>query len=91
MAKTIKITFYSPKALWRMFWNWAFWPRRKKCAEWCDYYHSNLLCLLSDIVDKYEKNGEISSDTAIDLASDIEQASKKTSKAIAELMSKPME
>lgn len=34
MAKTIKITFYNPKELWKMFWNWAFWPRRKKCAEW---------------------------------------------------------
>lgn len=90
MAKTIKITFYNPKELWRMFWNWVFWPRRKKCAEWCDYYHSNLVCQLSDILGKYEGRGDISSCASLDLAKDLERASKETSKAIAELMSKPM-
>lgn len=29
MAKTIKITFYSPKELWAMFWQKFFWPRKK--------------------------------------------------------------
>lgn len=37
MAKKVTITFYSPKELWQMFWNWVFWPRRKKCAEWIDF------------------------------------------------------
>ena len=44
MAKTIKITFYNPKELWRMFWNWVYWPRRKQCAEWLSF----LQCQLDD-------------------------------------------
>lgn len=90
MAKTIKITFYNPKELWAMFWNWAFWPRRKKCAEWCECYHQNLMYLMSDIFDKCEKSGSIKSDVALDLASKIELASKKTANEIAKLMSEPM-
>jgi len=90
MAKTIKITFYNPKELWVMFWNWAFWPRRKKCAKWCEYYHETLICLMSDIFDKYEKCGSIKSDVALDLASEIELASKKIASATAKLMSEPM-
>ena len=35
--KKITITFYSPKELWRMFWNRFFWLRRKVCAAWMDY------------------------------------------------------
>ena len=90
MAKTIKITLYNPKELWIKFWNWVFWPRQKKCAEWCDSYHENLMYLLSDVFNKYVENGSISSSTAIDLASDVEKESKKTAEAIAKLMSEPM-
>ena len=40
MAKTIKITIYNPKELWRMFCNWVFWPRLSKwlvnkCGKLC--------------------------------------------------------
>ena len=56
MAKTIKITFYNPKELWRMFCNWVFWPRHKKCVDWCDYYDgvldSLIIEILSDECDK---------------------------------------
>lgn len=34
--KTITINLYSPKELWRKFWNRVFWPRRKACAEWME-------------------------------------------------------
>lgn len=34
--KTIKINLYSPKELWRKFWNRVFWPRRKACAQWIE-------------------------------------------------------
>ena len=37
MSKTITITFYSPKELWEKFWNRFYWPRRKQCAEWCEW------------------------------------------------------
>ena len=90
MAKTIKITFYNPKELWFMFWNWAFWPRRKKCAEWCNYYHQNLLCSISDIFYEYEKSNSIKTDVALDLADKIGLASEKIANEITELMSKPM-
>lgn len=47
--KKVTVTFYSPKELWRMFWNWAFWPRRKKCAEWMDYAQGIIESDLSDV------------------------------------------
>lgn len=37
MAKEITIKFYNPKELWRMFWDRFYWPRRNKCAEWCEW------------------------------------------------------
>lgn len=37
MSKTINITLYSPEELWKKFWNRFYWPRRKQCAEWCEW------------------------------------------------------
>lgn len=37
MAKEITIKFYNPKELWEKFWNRFYWPRRNKCAEWCEW------------------------------------------------------
>ena len=34
---TITFTFYNQKELWKKFWDRFFWPRRKQCAEWCEY------------------------------------------------------
>lgn len=52
MAKKIefKITLYSPKELWAMFWNRFFYPRRKFCAEWCGYYESLMDIKINEIV-----------------------------------------
>lgn len=56
MSKEITITLYSPKELWEKFWNRFFWPRRKQCAEWCEY---GRYCMeeeiLSEVLDKVDK------------------------------------
>ena len=91
MAKTIKITFYNPKELWTKFCNWVFWPRRKQCAEWCDYYDGVLTSKVFDILSESNSKGEISDETAEKLEIAIKQASAEVSKTTAELMSKPFE
>ena len=60
----IKISVYSPKELWNKFCNWVFWPRRKKCVEYCEYYDGVLVCKVSDILEEEVKLGNISSETA---------------------------
>ena len=47
--KKITITLYSPKELWQKFWNWAFWPRRKECAEWIDFANGTIESDLADV------------------------------------------
>lgn len=49
MAKTIKITFYSPKELWAKFWQKFFWPRRKECSDWMDYAKGAIESDLADV------------------------------------------
>ena len=88
MAKTVKITFYNPKELWRMFWTKFFWPRRKKCAEWVDFMQAIIeSAIISDIlIGKFFNQGLIEEKTAEDLELDIRKAiedcCKKTKKVI---------
>lgn len=76
MAKTIKITFYNPKELWRMFWNWAFWPRRKQCAEWLSFLQGQLeYKIVNDVlIGKYYNEGLIDADLCDKLELDIKPA-----------------
>lgn len=91
MAKTIKITIYNPKELWRMFCNWVFWPRHKKCIQWCDYYDGVLDAQIVDILmDEYNK-GTITDETEERLEIALKHANYEVSKLTAELMSKPYE
>lgn len=71
MAKKIefKITLYSPKELWAMFWNRFFYPRRKQCAEWCEYYASLMDSKMIEIVGEARKNGVLSEEDANELIS----------------------
>ena len=87
MAKTIKITFYNPKELWIKFCNWVFWPRHKKCVEWCGYYDGVLCGEIVEILQEANENGEISDKAAENLEIRLKLASKAVSKLTAELMS----
>lgn len=89
MAKTIKITFYNPKELWRMFCNWVFWPRHKKCVDWCDYYDGVLDGLIVEILSDECDKGNISTETAERLEIALKHANSEVSKLTADLMSKP--
>lgn len=91
MAKTVKITFYNPKELWRMFCNWVFWPRRKKCVEWCDYYDGVLRSKIVDILQSEIDSGSISDAVAKRLELNLKIASEEVANATAEMMSKPFE
>lgn len=76
MAKTIKITFYNPKELWRMFWNWVYWPRRKQCAEWLSFLQGQLeYKIVNDVlIGKYYNEGLIDADLCDKLELDIKPA-----------------
>ena len=89
MAKTIKITLYTPKELWTKFCNWVFWPRHKKCAEWCDFYDGVLCAKVEEILEAERKNVFISDDAAERLELAIKSASHEVSEATAEMMSEP--
>lgn len=93
MAKTIKITFYTPKELWKMFCNWVFWPRRKQCAEWLELMQVRLENkIITDlIIGKYYNQGILPDATCESLELDIKHIVKEECKAMAEIMSKPME
>ena len=88
MAKTVKITFYTPKELWRMFWTKFFWPRRKACAEWVDFTQSLLESdIISDIIiGKYYNKGlieeKVVEDLELDVRKAIEECCKNTKKVI---------
>lgn len=90
MAKTIRITFYNPKELWHMFWIKFFWPRRKQCTQWCDYF-DDLICseVVNILLDENEK-GAISDEVANRLGLSIKSASNNTAKRVAKLMSEPL-
>jgi len=89
MAKTITLTFYNPKELWQKFCNWVFWPRRKKCVEWCDYYDVVLMGKVVDILQNETAKGTMSDETAERVEVSIRKASEDVSKTTAELMSEP--
>ena len=91
MAKTVTITFYNPKELWRVFCNWVFWPRRKRCAEWCKYYEGVLDGLIVEILQNEIDKSAISDKTAERLELALRQANAEVSKQTAELMSMPFE
>lgn len=56
MSKKITITFYNPKELWEMFWDRFFWPRRKQCAEWCEFGRYQMEEeIMSEVLDKVDK------------------------------------
>lgn len=87
MAKTIKITIYNPKELWIKFCNWVFWPRHKKCADWCDYYDGVLDSMIVKILQDENAKGTISDETAERLEIALKHANYQVSKQTAELMS----
>jgi len=90
MAKTIKITFYSPKELWRVFWNRVFWPRRKKCAEWCDFFEGVAESEIGNIVyDFCSKRDDITDDEYNQFWGEIRAVLLQVSTKTAELMSEP--
>ncbi len=91
MAKTIKITFYNPKELWCMFCNWVFWPRHKKCTEWCDYYDGVLDAKIAEILMDECNKGNITDEVAERLEIALKHANYEVSELTAELMSKPYE
>ena len=90
MAKTIKITFYSPKELWLMFWNWAFWPRRKECAKWCEYYDALLIEKVVKILQHECEFKQLSDREADILEIAIKRASEEVAEITAKMMSEPM-
>jgi len=84
-----KVTFnlYTPKELWTLFCNWVFWPRHKKCADWCDYYDGVLCKRVSDILKNEIDNGSIGYEVAERIEIAIKTASEKVAKTTADLMS----
>ena len=74
-----------------MFCNWVFWPRHKKCTEWCDYYDDVLDARIVEILQDENAKGTISDETAERLEIALKQANYQASKQTAELMSKPYE
>lgn len=92
MAKTVKITFYNPKELWRMFWTKFFWPRRKKCAEWVDLTQGLLESdIITDIIiGKYYNQGFIEDKVAESLELDIRKAIEDCCERIKKVMTTPI-
>ena len=79
MSKEITITLYSPKELWEKFWNRFFWPRRKQCAEWCEY---GRYCMEEEILSEVLDTGDMIR---------LEMAIKDRIKTVFERMKKLME
>ena len=92
MAKTIKITFYNPKELWRMFWNWVYWPRRKKCAEWMECLQYDLETdIISDIlIKKYYNGGLINDELCEKLELDIRPVIRDACNKFVKVLNTPM-
>jgi hypothetical protein len=89
MSKEIKITLYTPKELWKLFCNRVFWPRNKKCTEWCDYYDGVLDSDIVDILQQAVKDGLITDEAAETLEIKLKEANDATSKLTAKMMSEP--
>ena len=90
MAKTITITLYSPKELCNKFCNWVFWPRRKECAQWCDYYDGVLDSMIVEILQNEVDDGAISDKVAERLEVLLKRANDTVAKQTEELMCKPL-
>jgi hypothetical protein len=90
--KKITITLYSPKELWKKFWNRVFWPRRKECAEWMDVLQVKLVkAIIHDIIiDKYFNSCYIDEATAENLEKDITKAIYDVCSNMKEEISKPL-
>lgn len=92
MSKTIKITFYNPKELWHRFWTWAFWPRRKQCAEWLE----TMQVLLNErivtdlLIEKYYNENVLSEATVESLDIDIKKIIEDTCEEMKKVMSTPL-
>lgn len=72
-----------------MFCNRVFWPRNKKCTEWCEYYDGVLDSLICDILQQAVKDDMITDDAAENLEIKLKEVNAATAKLTAELMSKP--
>ena len=93
MSKRISfsITLYSPKELWNKFWNRVFWPRRKQCAEWCDFAAGCIENDIADLIFEYKLNGIINVDKDADKLYDkIVAKVREHLDETKELMSKPL-
>ena len=92
MAKTIKITFYSPKELWRMFWNKFFWPRRKACVEWVDFLQARLEhAVINDLLIGHYFNDGVLGEAAVEsLEVDIRKAIEEKCDELKKLMTQPI-
>lgn len=92
MAKRVHITLYTPKELWKMFWLKFFWPRRKECAEWIEFFEGNLeYRLVNDIlINKFCNNGRISDEVAEELELDIKKAIAECSQKTQSLIVTPI-
>lgn len=87
MAKKVEFMIYSPKELWVKFCNWVFWPRHKKCSEWCDFYNGVLDAKIVEILTSENMKGNISDDAAEELEVMLKSANSEVSVKTAELMS----
>ncbi len=90
MAKTIKITLYSPNELWAKFCNWVFWPRRKQCSDWLDLLRVKLEneIISKMLIDKYNA-GVIGEDLVDDLDLEIKAIIRREIDRMKEVMSEP--
>ena len=74
-----------------MFWNWAFWPRRKKCSDWCDYFEGVAETEIGNIVyDFCQKHDNITDAEYEHFCGEIRAVLMMVSTTTAELMSKPL-
>lgn len=89
--KEIRIKLYNPKELWRMFWNWVFWPRRKKCADWCDFFEDVAEKEINNIIYEFcQEHNDITEAEYMRLVGEIRAALMQISTRTAELMSEPL-
>lgn len=93
MAKTIKITLYNPKELWRMFWNKFFWPRRKVCAEWVDFMQVRLEhAIITDLlIGKYYDGGILGESATESLELDIRKVIEEKCDELKKVIAKPID
>ena len=90
--KKITITLYSPKELWKKFWNRVFWPRRKECAEWMEILQVKLVeaIICNIIIGKYFNSCYIDETTSENLEKDITKAIHEVCSNMKEEISKPL-